>query len=173
VALAAAFAAFGSIRGISAQRLLPLSVKNIYEQQIQTARFLRLYYQGQTVALNDIGAPNFMTDIQCLDLWGLASREVGELKMKGRYNTQAIANLARKKSVTIAIVYEKWFATRSTGGLPPEWNLAGRLRIPINEVCGDDTLSFFAVDPAAAAKLGANLKSFVPLLPDDVEVYLP
>jgi hypothetical protein len=172
VALTAAFAAFGSIRGISAHRLLPVSVKNIYEQQIQTAIFLGRYYRGQSIALNDIGAPNFMTDIHCLDLWGLASREVGELKMKGIYNTRAIADLSRKKSVVIAIVYEKWFATSSIGGLPPEWILAGRLRIPANEVCGDDTLSFFAVDPAAAAKLSANLREFAPRLPDDVEVFL-
>lgn len=170
VALAAGVLVFGSIRAVAAHRLLPRSVENIYQQQIQTALFLRRYYQGQSIALNDIGAPNFYCDIKCLDLWGLASREVGALKLAGDYHTRSIARLARQKSVTIAIVYEKWFANKSIGGLPPGWILAGRTVIPGNQVCGDDTLSFFALDPAGARKLSANLRDFAPRLPAAVEL---
>ncbi len=61
---------------------LPQCTTNIYEQQYQMGLFVRRYYQNSTVALNDIGAVNFLADIHCLDLLGLANAEVAGSETK-------------------------------------------------------------------------------------------
>ena len=72
---------------------LPQCTTNIYEQQYQMGLFVRRYYQGSTVALNDIGAVNFLADIHCLDIWGLANAEVAAAKQKHTYQVLDIDRL--------------------------------------------------------------------------------
>jgi hypothetical protein len=152
-----------AVRGYGALVSVPAASRNIYEQQIQTATFLHLYYDGQSVAANDIGAINFFADLRCLDLWGLASRDVAALKLHGRYTTDAIASLARSAGARIAVVYDPWFL--SYGGLPVSWIKAGTWRIRDNIVCGVDTLSFYALSPEEAESLKTHLREFAPHLP--------
>jgi len=101
-----------------------------------------------------------------LDLWGLASREVAEAKLAGRYTTAGIAELARSRGVRVAVIYERWLDT--AGGVPPEWIRAGRWRVARSVVLGDRTVSFYAVDPAEAEPLADHLRAFAPELPPGV-----
>ena len=68
------------VRAGAALAYLPQASKNIYEQQYQMGLFIKRYYQGSAVALNDIGAVNFLADVHCLDLWGLGNYEVTQLR---------------------------------------------------------------------------------------------
>jgi len=165
-ALASAAALVCAVRGVRAHVETPGAVGNIYEQQIQMGRFLASFYTGQAVAANDIGAIDFLADLRVLDLWGLASREVAEAKLTGRYTTAGIAELARSRGVRVAVIYERWLDT--AGGVPPEWIRAGRWRGASSDVLGDRTVSFYAVDPAEAAPLGEHLRTFAPELPPGV-----
>ncbi len=51
------------------------------------ALFLKDFYAGNVVAANDMGAINYIADIRCLDLYGLASMEVADLKRAGGATT--------------------------------------------------------------------------------------
>lgn len=147
-------------------RLIHRGATNIFEQQVQMGRFLREYYAGSTVALNDIGAPTFFGDVRCLDLVGLANFGIATRMRAGDYATADIDRVAKEEGATIAIVYESWF--ERFGGLPSSWKRAGTWRIWDNVVCGSDTVSFFAVEPEAFAPLVTRLRAFDASLPDRV-----
>jgi hypothetical protein len=165
-ALASAAALVCAVRGVRAHVETPGAVGNIYEQQIQMGRFLARYYPGASVAANDIGAIDWLADLRVLDLWGLASREMAEAKLRGRYTTAGIAELAAARGVRVAVIYERWLD--GAGGVPPEWVRAGRWRVASNVVLGDRTVAFYAVDPAEAGPLGDHLRAFAPELPPGV-----
>lgn len=154
-------------RGVTSLIITPQATTNIYQQQYQMGLFLRQFYQGDSIAANDIGAINFLSDIRCLDLWGLGSLEVAKAKIEGKYNAQLIYNLSQQKKVKIAIVYEHWF--KEYGGLPAQWIKVGEWRIPNNVICGGDTVAFYAVDPTEESRLIENLRNFSSRLPRDVK----
>jgi len=156
-----------AIRGYVSSIITPLATKNIYEQQYQMALFLKEFYQGETVAANDIGTINFIADIKCLDLKGLGSLEVAKAKRESSYNTEYIYKLAKNEDVKIAIVYDHWF--ESYGGLPPQWIKVGEWKISNNVVCGGDTVSFYAVDPEEEDRLIESLRIFSSKLPKNVK----
>jgi len=154
------------IRGYGALISIPTASRNIYEQQIQMASFVHQYYEGTAVAANDIGAINYFADIHCLDLAGLGSRDVADLKRSGHLTPEAIARLCREAHVRIAIVYDSWY--HHLGGLPKAWIKCGEWRIQNNIVCGSDIVSFYAVVPDEAEPLRMHLREFAPRLPERV-----
>jgi hypothetical protein len=155
------------VKGSRLLWLLPQCTTNIFEQQYQMGSFVRQYYQGSTVALNDVGAVNFLADIHCLDLWGLASRDVTSLKREHNYHTRDIAGLSKQAGARIAILYDYWYAGE-VGGLPAEWVRVGQWTIRHNVILGADTVSFYALDPSEVSHLSQCLREFSPRLPRDV-----
>ena len=155
------------IRGIYSLLITPQATTNIYQQQYQMGLFLKQFYEGESIAANDIGAINFLADIKCLDLVGLGSLEVAKAKINGNYKTQLIYNLTQQKNVKIAIVYKHWF--EKFGGLPSSWIEVGEWKISNNIVCGGETVTFYAVDPTEENKLIENLRNFSSKLPRDVK----
>jgi hypothetical protein len=156
-----------TVKGSRLLWLLPQCTTNIFEQQYQMGSFVRQYYQGSTVALNDIGAVNFLADIHCLDLWGLANRDVTSAKRTHNFHTREIANLSRQAGARIAIVYDHWFAGE-VGGLPAEWVRVGRWTIQNHVITAGDTVSFYALEPSEVSHLNQCLREFSLRLPRDV-----
>ncbi len=154
------------LREVQALTWTPRAARNIAEQQYRMALFLREFYQEQAVAANDVGAINFFAEIDCLDLYGLASLEVARAKLTGQYRRELVERLARRKGVRVAIVYRHWYDT--IGGLPESWVEVGSWRILNNIVCGGDTVIFFAVAPGERDRLIACLRAFSPRLPAGV-----
>lgn len=128
--------------------------------------FLKDFYQGRCIAANDIGTVNYISDIRCLDLAGLASLEVVIKIRNNRYNTREIYNMAKNRNVIVSIVYDDCYETY--GGLPSEWIQVSEWEIHNNVVCADDTVSFYVVDPEKESELVENLKLFSSHLPKDV-----
>ena len=145
----------------------PLAARNIFEQQYQMGRFAAMYYQGEGVAANDIGAINFYGDIRCFDLWGLGTLEVAQARRNHAYNTDTIDQMTRDFGVKIAMVYDVWFT--KYGGLPRHWVKVGEWTQPENVLSGVKTISIYAVDPAEADTLIQRLQTFAPLLPPSVQ----
>lgn len=145
---------------------------NIYEQQVQMARFLNTYYPGAAVAANDIGAINYFADIRCLDLIGLGSLDVAEESRDGRFVTADIDRVAQNHGVTIAILYDKWFPPGSHVAPPDHWETIGYWTIPDNVVAAAPTVTFYATSPDEAEQMRANLDAFRAQLPERV-VYFP
>lgn len=141
---------------------------NIYEQQYQMAIFVKNFYEGKNVALNDIGAVNFFSDIRCFDTYGLATLQVAKDKINRSYSRDRIDYLTEKEGVKIAIIYDEWL--RDYGGVPKSWSKICEWRISDNVICGGDRVSFYAVDLKEKENLFKNLKLFSKNLPDSVSV---
>ncbi len=141
---------------------------NLFQQQYQMGLFLREYYQGETVAANDIGAINFLADIRCLDGMGLGSREPSLAAQRGRLNADFIDTWARQEQAAIAVIYENWW----DGRLPASWIKMGEWTVDQKVSVAEPTVSFYATAPLEAERLYACLKQFTPRLPDGVSVVL-
>ncbi len=154
------------LRGGRASLEVPRATRNIYEQQVQVATFIKKHYDRTAVALNDIGAVNWIADIHSLDLWGLADRDVARARLAGTYGPETMARLAERAGVRIAVVYDEWFDR--FGGLPASWVKVGRWTIDDNIVCGGPSVAFYAVRPGEARNLAEVLTSFQKELPSRV-----
>ena len=156
-------------RGYNAFVQIPLASKNIYEQQYQMALFLREFYPQATVALNDIGAISFLTDVRLVDLVGLASNDVFKSRLEGSYKKDKIEEICRRNGVDIAILYDVWFYFEDIGGIPESWVMVGNWTISDNVVCGSSKVSFYAVKAEEKENLLKNLKLFANRLPPTVK----
>jgi hypothetical protein len=137
---------------------------NIYEQQFQMGRFLAQYYPDETVAANDIGAVSFFTRGHTVDLWGLGSIDIARSRREHYWSPAFLDSFCKQKSTRLALIYDSWF----NNGLEKYWRKVATWTIRNNVVCGDDTVSFYAVDPAYAADLKKNLQAY--RLPSTVTV---
>jgi hypothetical protein len=133
-------------------------------------QFIRRYYQGSAVAVNDLGAANFMADIQCTDSHGLADLEVARALLQKRFDSQFMDDLARSRKAFVAIVDDNWLGLY--GGTPRQWALAGRWKFN-NRVLLPflpfPALSFYALTEQANHQLMDNLRDFSSRLPAGVE----
>ena len=139
---------------------------NIYEQQYQMGNFIKQYYNKDTVALNDIGAVSFFKQGGVFDMWGLADIDVARSK-KNNYSTPAfLNNLANKKNVKVAVVYDSWF----NKALLNNWQKIATWQINNNVICGDSIVSFYALKTQDTTLLKANLVNYQKTLPTDVKI---
>jgi hypothetical protein len=155
-----------SFRAVHSIVQVPGAARNIREQQVQVAGFLRQHFAGTSVAVNDIGAIAYYADVRVLDLWGLATMEAARHKLDRTYTTAVIDGLAYSREVEIAVVYDGWFD--AYGGFPPAWERVGQWTIGDNIVCGRDTVAFYAAVPGARDRLLQALRAYAPLLPQSV-----
>jgi len=137
---------------------------NIYEQQYQMAQFVHRYHASDGLAANDIGAVSYFNQVRLLDLWGLASIDVARSRQRGYWGGPYLDSLARNRHIKLAIVYDSWMPR----DLLSRWTKVGTWIIPDNVVCGDDTVSFYAIDPLDAPQLKKELLEYQPLLPHEV-----
>jgi hypothetical protein len=139
---------------------------NIYEQQYQMGLFLRKYYEKEAVAANDIGAISYFSRGNNLDLWGLGNIEVARSRKGNYWTPEFLDSLCRKRNVRIAIVFDSWFSD----SLLSRWKKVATWQIPNNVICGDDTVSFYAVGQGEEDPLRKDLEAFSRELPADVRV---
>ncbi len=141
--------------------LIVTGSKNIYEQQIQSARFLEKYYRESKVVANDIGAICYFTDIHLFDFVGLGSKEIVPLRMRKNETDDEIEDFLTdylsKNGYQLAIAYEEWL----DGHVPENWKKVAELKIKgPSAVLGKKHLFIYAVDPAIYYSLKENVKSF-------------
>ena len=73
-------------RSLSALAVTSGAMRNVYQQQYQMARFFSVAYPADTVALNDIGAVAWLSSSGIVDIYGLATQEVADLKRRRQWN---------------------------------------------------------------------------------------
>jgi hypothetical protein len=139
---------------------------NIYQQQYQMALFVNEYYNNKVVAANDIGAISYLSNGNILDLWGLGNIDVAKSKKQNYYTPDFLDSFSKKNNTKIAIVYDSWFNT----DLLKRWQKIATWKINNNVICGDDTVSFYAVDENEKELLKNNLHDFEKKLPVGVQV---
>ena len=153
--------------GCNSLRIIARATNNTYLWHYQMGRFVQRYYQGSSLAVNDLGAVNFMADIQCTDFHGLADLDVARAMLLKRFDPQFMDALARSREVRVALVDDNWLGFY--GGTPREWLLAGRWEFNDRVVLAPPALSFYALTEAARVQLMANLRDFSSHLPVGVE----
>lgn len=154
-----------AVRALAAQGSTPLAVQNIFQQQVQTARFLKRYFPRDPVAINDIGAVSYYGDEPIVDLVGLASLPIARAKSMQLEKLLSSAQLERfAKVAPVAVIYDDWFAPN----VPPSWVRLGRLRIDSNRACAFDSVSVYATSGAQVPRVLAALDGFSRDLPAGV-----
>jgi hypothetical protein len=141
----------------------------IYSQQHQMAQFIARYYPGSSVAVNDIGEVDYVSDIHLLDLAGLAEPKIAQAKNSNAYTTALIRKEGLEHGTQIAIVHGNWFTNPKISQygppLPTSWHCVGRWYSTDPAPRVDRSVSFYATSPGEAARLRQNLKEFALRLP--------
>ncbi len=148
----------------------PTASKNIYEQQIQMAKFLRYYYPTKAVAVNDIGAISYFSNIKLIDLRGLASKEMAKAIISHKVDIETIQKVVDQKKGQIAVVYDKWYRKNGASILPHQWVKVAEWTISNNKVCAGDTVSFYSIGKNTEKMLHLDLKKYEKELPSGVAV---
>jgi len=158
---------FLGFRAVNTNSSIHIASKNIYEQHWQLSEFLNRYYEDETIAVNDIGLVSYNSSVRIHDIWGLADREILNLRINNQINGEILDSILNRKDVDIAAVYKPWF--NYSTGFPADWLFAGSWEIRNNIVCGEPKVSFFAKDSLNYKKLVDNLNMFSEKLPRDVK----
>jgi hypothetical protein len=106
---------------------LPTAGSEIHRQQGQMARFLADSYEGEAVAVSDLGFVAWRHDGPEVDLWGLASIEVVRALRDHRYDGAFMDALVREHDVRATVIYDSWFEDQRDG-VPSSW-------VPVEEWC--------------------------------------
>lgn len=143
-----------------AHLMITKSSANIYEQQIQSAKFLKKYYNTSKVVANDIGAICYFSDIHLMDIAGLGSVEMIPFNLNKKkfdddfenYLTQYCA----KNKYELAVVYEEWLG----GHVPKNWKKVAILKINNKMNVAIDHVTIYSIDPKIHGELKQNVKKF-------------
>ena len=141
-----------------------LAPKNIYEQQVQMAKFIHKYYQNKTIVLNDIGAVCYYNKIKIIDVNGLANIDITKAIRKNSYNTSFLDSLSKEKKASIAILYKSVTKFK----LPDNWIKVEKWKINNNVTCWKDEVFFYAIGKKNIQILKRQLHTFDIELPKDV-----
>lgn len=129
-------------RGVYTIWNTPLAMNNIYSQQYQMANFIHKSHPAIGIIANDIGAVSYFNNVRLLDLFGLANREVLDLKRSNNFNKASVEALASRQNMQIALIYDY------SEIIPDTWTKIGEWTIPHNVVCENSTVAFYLTDTA-------------------------
>lgn len=134
--------------------------KNIYEQQVQSAKFLHTYYNDSKIVANDIGAVSYYTDIHLLDIAGLGSKETIQFNENKKHFDKRfekfITQYCTDNNYQIAVVYEIWLQ----GFVPKTWKKAGVLKIKNPITVARDEVTIYSINNNNLQQLKENIKKF-------------
>lgn len=156
------------VRAEEAHRRAPRATREIAIQQVEMAHFLARYYNGRVVAVNDIGAISWYTDVTIFDLWGLADVATARLLIRGTLDGPTIARMATERSVAVALVYDEVLGKPGPNGKvppPPGWTKVATWKMSRNVVAANWQVTIYSVGAGEEAALREHLREFAPGLP--------
>jgi hypothetical protein len=167
-----------SKRGAQALFTLPNESPWYYRVSYQMSLFLNEYYQGKSVAINDIGAVNYFADVRSLDVTGLANMETAKAWRHGRSlqdQLDRVTQVVQSKGVRIGVM-SSWFPLLHKDHMPPQWIPVGYWKVSHVKRPHDTDSStevwFYAVDPSEKERLTENVKAYASKLPSNVQTIL-
>jgi hypothetical protein len=153
------------LRSVSAFSIARRSCVNIFEQQYQSARFIKKYYSNDAIAANDIGALSYYNNVRTIDLFGLAAIDVLRSKMGKYYSPDFLDSLVKQRHVKLAIVYDDWFDKT----LLSQWVKVGSWEISNNVICANPVVSVYVMNGEDKTVASAHLRDFEKSLPAGVK----
>lgn len=144
-----------------AHTLITNGSANIYQQQVESARFLHTYYNDSKVVANDIGAITYFTDIHLLDFMGLGSMEMVKFKIEKKFFDDEVEDFltkyTRDNNYQLAIAYEEWL----DGHTPKNWKKVAVLKTSGScAVLGEDHLYIYSINPKIHNTLKEQVRNF-------------
>lgn len=144
-----------------AHTLITNGSANIYQQQVESARFLHTYYNDSKVVANDIGAITYFTDIHLLDFMGLGSMEMVKFKIEKKFFDDEVEDFLTKythdNNYQLAIAYEEWL----DGHTPKNWKKVAVLKTSGScAVLGEDHLYIYSINPKIHNTLKEQVRNF-------------
>jgi hypothetical protein len=91
---------------------------------------------------------------------------VARARKKGYWTPGFLDSLCRKEGAETAVIYDKWFSD----SLLQRWTKVASWQIRNNVICGEDSVSFFAIDKGNVGTLKKNLQDYEGRLPAGVTV---
>lgn len=147
-------------KGWAAHPIITNGGKNIYEQQVQSAKFLHQFYNNSKVVANDIGAICYYTDIHLLDIAGLGSVETIRFNENKKSFDHKFGDFLSKYCLdhqyNIAVVYEGWLNEQ----IPSYWKKAATLKIEDKITVAGHEVSVYSIDLKNLKDLKQNIKKF-------------
>jgi hypothetical protein len=117
-------------------------MRNTYLEHYQASQFIRRYYPGAVVIVNDLGAVTYYTQTRILDLVGLGDMEPLEIMRRtGGYTSTDVRTWTGKYQPAIAIIQLGWGWVVPL--VPSEWIKVAEVEVSTNR----QRVGFFAVDP--------------------------
>jgi hypothetical protein len=133
-------------------------MRGTYREQYQTAQFIRRYYPGATVIVNDLGAVTYYTQARILDLVGLGDIEPVRIMRRSAYTSSDVTAWTAPYHPSIAIVSLGWGVVGPL--IPREWVNVAVVEVPPDR----HRVGYFAVDPQQGFTLRASVaQQFEPL----------
>jgi hypothetical protein len=127
-------------------------MRNTYLEEVQTAEFIRLYYPGAAVIVNDLGAVTYYTQARILDLVGLGDIEPLRIMRRGPYTSKDVTAWTAPYQPSIAILQLNWSVVRPL--IPPEWVRVAVVEVPPHR----HPVGFFAVNREESWSLRAKVE---------------
>lgn len=152
-------------RGGRAWRDVSPAATHLYREQYLIAHFIKaMYPPGARIALNDLGALSYYPDSpHILDLWGLGSYEVANIRRGKADPVKGFARLIEDFMPDLVVVYPDWFGDLLPASLIPvaTWSSSAHY-------WNAGSVAFFAPTPARAESLADRLREYEPGLPATV-----
>jgi hypothetical protein len=152
-------------RALSALAVTPGAMRNVFEQQYQMGKFFSVAYPDDTIAVNDIGAVGWMSSSKIVDVYGLATQEVANLKRRRQWDRASLEAIVERRQVRAVAMYQKVFEPI----IPRSWTLVGEWTIANNVGVSEDTVGFYAPTPGDVKRLRDSLDAFATALPGTVK----
>ncbi|MBC8124527.1 MAG: hypothetical protein H7X70_02230 [Candidatus Kapabacteria bacterium] len=144
-------------RSAVAHSKIDIASRNIYEQQVTMARFVREKLPpGAVIAVNDIGAVSYFGDGHIVDLEGLGDVHTALARRNRTLTTSMIDSILVANNVHALMVYDSWFIDPA---LPSRLIRIGSMTISNNVVCGGSEVTIYA-PPSTAASVRSAFESF-------------
>jgi hypothetical protein len=165
----AAIAVLGALFGLTKANLTVEAYRaadDMYRHQYQAARFVDRYYDGDSIATDQLGYVSLLHDGPLTDFAGLGDYEVLEA---GDPSPELWEDLSERRGIRVAVSYD----VTGLRYVPDSWVLAGQLRIE-----GDVTtavsqgLAFYATTVDEVEPLQRHLAEFESELPGRMHMEL-
>jgi hypothetical protein len=134
-------------------------IRNTYLEHYQAAEFIRRYYAGEVVIVNDLGAVSYYTQTRILDLVGLGDVEPLEfMRRTGDYTSTDVQTWTARYRPAIAIIQLGW--SWIVPRVPREWIKVAEVEVPPH----GQRIGFFAVEAKDSLTLRASVEQhYAPL----------
>jgi len=152
-------------RGVVMHRDPGLAAATVWQRDFWPAQFVEETRPDDSVMAMNIGALMWRAAPALTDILALGDKEVAALVLARRLDNDAVRDLAKRRDVKLAILFDGYYA-EWVGGPPPFTRIAiGR---PVAEP--EAAFSIYVVDPADAERTAAELRKFAAAYPNRVRL---